>query len=247
MSDFTKGPLLLYLVYGWKKYVGDDDGGDDTDRIRNEGAGDGVSGLFDANGTEIDGDDIERCVGGSLEHATEATGKAVRAQVLHGVDHHAAGTAAAEGFHEGGGECGDDVVSDSDETEQSRNAVHDEIHRAARAEHCDAHENRDEVRDDHHGGVESFLGAFDERFVGLNLAVAGEGEECDNDAEQYDAAHEEACGADGLCGEVAKIEHQGDDAGADAAEPGDRYGILELDFLEKAEGEDTRDGAEKCG
>ena len=235
------------LVYRREEYVCNDDGGDDSDDVCDEGAGDCVACFFDAHGTEIDSDDVECRIGGSLEHATEASGKAVRAQVLHGIDHHAAGTATAEGFHECGREGRDDIVSDSDEAEQAGNPVHHEVHRTACTEYCDSHENSDEVWDNHHGGVESFLGAFDERLVGLYLLVAGEGEECNDDAEQDDAADEKTRGADGFGSEVAKVEHHGDDAGADAAEPCDGDGVLELDFLEKAEGENAGNCAEKCG
>ena len=109
--------MRYFLVHWREEYVCNGDGSDDSDGICNQGAGDGVAGLFDAYGTEIDGDDVECRVGSALEHATETTGKAIRAQVLHGVNHHAAGTATAEGLHERGGEGRDNVVSDSDEPE----------------------------------------------------------------------------------------------------------------------------------
>jgi len=107
-----------WLVDWWEEYVSDDDGGNNADGIRNQGASDGVAGLFDSDRTEVHRNDVERRVGGSLEHATEAAGKTVRAEVLHGVDHHATGTASAEGLHEGRGEGRNDVVSDTDKAEQ---------------------------------------------------------------------------------------------------------------------------------
>lgn len=67
--------------------------------------------FLDAYGTEVHGDDVERGVCGTLEHATEAAGETVRAQGLHGVDHHAAGTAAAQRLHDGGGEGWHNVVT----------------------------------------------------------------------------------------------------------------------------------------
>lgn len=44
---------------------------------------------------------------------------------------------------------------------------------------------------------------------------------------------------------MAKVEHHGDNAGADAAEPHHGYRVLELDFLEKAKCENACDGAEE--
>ena len=109
---------MIWLVDWWEEYVGDNDGGDDSDGICNEGAGDGVACLFDAHGTEIHGDNVKCRVGCTLEHATEAACKAIWAKVLHGVDHHAAGAATAKGLHEGSGEGGYNVVSDADKSEQ---------------------------------------------------------------------------------------------------------------------------------
>ncbi len=44
---------------------------------------------------------------------------------------------------------------------------------------------------------------------------------------------------------MAKVEHHGDNAGADAAEPHHGYRVLEFYFLEKAESENACDGAEE--
>ena len=54
-----------------------------------------MTSFLDAYRTEVDGNDVERGVGCSLEHAAEATREAIRAEGLHGVNHHAACTAAA--------------------------------------------------------------------------------------------------------------------------------------------------------
>ena len=201
--------------------------------------------LLDSHRTEVHCDDVERGVGGSLEHATEAAGKTVGAESLHCVDHHAAGTASAKRFHECGGECGHNIVADTEQPEHPGNPVHEQVHRAALTEYGDTYEDGDEVRDNHHGGVETVLCAFDKRFVGLHLLVHREPEECDDDAEQHDAADEEARGANRFGGEVAEVEHDGDDAGRKSAEPCDRHRVFELDLLEKAECENACHGAEE--
>ena len=105
-------------MYRWEEYVSYYDGGNYANGVCYKGASDGVTGLSYADGTKVNCNDIECRVGSTLEHATEATGKAVGAKVFHGVDHHASGTASAEGLHECGGEGRDNVVSDSDKAEQ---------------------------------------------------------------------------------------------------------------------------------
>ena len=49
--------------------VADGDAGDDAGEVGEETAGDGMAGLGDTYGTEIDGQNIERGVGGTLEKA----------------------------------------------------------------------------------------------------------------------------------------------------------------------------------
>ena len=49
--------------------VADGDAGDDAGEVGEETAGDGMAGLGDTYGTEIDGQNIERGVGGTLENA----------------------------------------------------------------------------------------------------------------------------------------------------------------------------------
>ena len=129
--------------------------------------------LPDAHGTEVHRDDVERRVGGPLEHAAEAARETVGTERLHRIDHHAAGAATAERFHERGGECRDNIVSDAETSENPGDSVHEQVHRTAGAEYRDADEDGDQVRNHHDGRMEAFLGAFDERFVGLDLLVDG--------------------------------------------------------------------------
>ena len=130
-----------------------------------------MAGFLDTYRTEVHGDNVEGRVCCSLEHATEASGKTVGAERLHGVDHHATSPATAQGFHDGGGEGGDDIVAHSAESEYPRNSVQKQIHSAAGAEHCDTNKNGHQIRDNHDGGMETVLGAFDKGFVGLDLLI----------------------------------------------------------------------------
>ena len=74
--------------------------------------------------------------------------------------------------------------------------------------------------------MEAFLGAFDKGFVGLHLFIDGQSHENDNQTEQKKTADKEACGSDGFGGQVAEVDHKGDDGGGKSSEPCDRYRIL---------------------
>lgn len=206
-----------------------------------------MTGLLDAYGTEVHGDDVEGGVGGALEHATQTAGETVGAKGLHGVDHHAAGTTTAERFHDGGGEGGYNVVSNAEYAQQPGNTVHQKIHSSTGSEYGDTNENGDQVRDDHHCGMESVLGSFYKCFVGLNLAIAGEAQECNDNTEQGKTTNQKTGGADGFCSQVAEVNHDGNNASGKTAQPGDGNGILQLYLLEKTEGNDACDSAKECG
>ena len=47
--------------------VGGEDAGGGAGEVGEEGVGDGVAGSFDADGAEVDGEDVEHCVGASLD------------------------------------------------------------------------------------------------------------------------------------------------------------------------------------
>ena len=93
--------------------------------------------------------------------------------------------------------------------------------------------------------METVFRSFDKGFVGLHLLVYGESEEGYDDAEQGDAANQETGRADGFCRQVAEVDHDRNNASRKSAEPGDRYRVLELDLLEKAECDYAGDSAEE--
>ena len=72
------------------------------------------------------------------------------------------------GAHEGG-----DVIADTETSEHPRDSVHEQVHRTAGTENRDADEDGNQVRNHHDGRMETFLGAFDERFVGFVRPAAG--------------------------------------------------------------------------
>ena len=93
--------------------------------------------------------------------------------------------------------------------------------------------------------METVLGAFYEGFVSLNLLVDSQPEEGHDNSEQGDTANQKACGADCFGRQVAEVDHDRNNASRKSAEPGDCYRILELDLLEKAEGDNACDSAEE--
>ena len=93
--------------------------------------------------------------------------------------------------------------------------------------------------------METFLGAFDERFVGLDLLVDGKSEECDDDAEEDNPADEQARNADSFRGETREVGEGRDDNRGKTANPGESHGVAQFNLLEKAYGDNACNRAEK--
>lgn len=87
----------------------------------------------------------------------------------HGVDHHAAGTAAAERFHQGGGQGSHEVGVDAQGFYAPGDAGDEEVHGARGAEHGDGHQYGHQVGYDGDGGLETLFGTFDKGVVDVYL------------------------------------------------------------------------------
>ena len=83
-------PFYLFTLLLLKEHVAYCYCGDDASKIGEQSAGYGMARVAHADGAEVDGEDVERGVGGALEDAREASHEGVGAVGCHGVDHHAA-------------------------------------------------------------------------------------------------------------------------------------------------------------
>ena len=111
-----------------EKEVGDADGGKHAGQVGQQTAGHGMAGVAYAHTAEVDRQDVERGVGGALEDTAEASHEGVGPIGGHGIDHHAAGTAAGEWFHECGGQCLNKVGVQSAGGHGHLHAVNQHVH-----------------------------------------------------------------------------------------------------------------------
>ena len=86
--------------------------------------------VLDAYTAEIDSEDVEGGVGGTLEDTTQSASKAIRTVGSHCIDHHAACTASAEWFHERCWQCIDEVGVATHEFEKAVDALNEQVHTA---------------------------------------------------------------------------------------------------------------------
>ena len=171
------------LVESLEEAVCNDDGGNDANDIGEEAGSDGMAGVADAHGTEVDSQDVEGGVSGSLEETGETTGERVGAIGLHGIDHHATGTAAAEGFHEGRGQGIHPTGCDAELPHAPAKAGDEGLHGSGGAEDANGHEDGHEVGNDAYGGLKASLGSLDNGFVDVHLPEEAYGDEGADDEE----------------------------------------------------------------
>ena len=84
--------------------------------------------VLDAYTAEIDGEDVEGGVGGTLEDAAQSASKAIRTVGCHCIDHHASRTASAERFHECRWQGIDEVCVAPHEFEEAVDALDEQVH-----------------------------------------------------------------------------------------------------------------------
>lgn len=145
--------------------IADKNGGDDSDEIGQQSAGYCMAGADDSHTAEVHGQDIEGGIGGTLEDAAQPAHKRVGSIGSHGIHHQAAGTASAQGFHQGGRKSAYKVAVDAGPLHRSGDSIDEVVHGSRGPEHTDAGQDGYQVRDDAYGGGEAFLGTFDESVV----------------------------------------------------------------------------------
>ena len=223
------------------------DGRNDAGQVGQQAAGHGVAGARDAHGAEVNGQSIERGVGAALEETAQPAHEGVGPEGRHGIDHHAARPAAAERLHQSRGHGIDPVGGQTRQDYDVADALDEPVHGAAGAEHGDAHQNGNEIRNDAHGRLETFLGAFHKRVIDvLSLAHAGT-DEPDYDKEQYHigrgGAHHVHC----FLVHLGKSPHDGGHKQAGAAEEENERGLQEIDALVEARHDNTGQRGDERG
>ena len=145
-----------------------------------------------ADAAEVDGEDVEGCVGGALEDAREATHERVGTVCSHGVDHHATRSATRERLHESRGQRANEVGVAAQSLNRPLHAADEHIHSTRSTEHTDAHEYRHEIRDDAHSCRKAVLCALDERVVHVHLLAHTSQDEHHDDEHQQNVGHRRA-------------------------------------------------------
>ena len=228
---FTTYLCIVCLLALRKEEVGDEDGGNDASEVGQQTAADGVARVADADGTEVNGEDIEGGVGGTLENTAETAHEGIGTVSLHGVDHHAAGPAAAEGFHEGCREGTDPVVGQTGMAKAPRHAVDEPVHRTRSAKHADAHQHGNEVGNDADGGGEPFFGTFNEGIVDVDTAQHAGRQKSDDDGEEQNVGSGGADGVHHRPVEPREAPHDGGHQQGEATEGEEKGAVEEVDTL----------------
>src|SRR5690554_8191980 len=132
-----------------------------------------MPGSADAHRSKIDGDDVEGGVGSALHGGGETARKGVDPKGLQGIDHHAACSAAAQGFHQGGGKGIYKTGINAQMGKQPGHSVDEVVHGSGGPEYANGHQNGDEVGDDFDGDANTFFAAFDNGFVDIHFFQHG--------------------------------------------------------------------------
>ena len=148
----------------------DDEGGDGADKVAEEAAAHRVAGVLDTYTAEIHGNDIEGSVGGALQYAAQSAYERVGSVCGHGLDHHAAGSATGERFHERSRHGACHIGVDANPCEELGNALLEKLHGSAGAEHTHRYEDSNEVRDDANSRLETTFSAVDKRLIDVDFA-----------------------------------------------------------------------------
>src|SRR3712207_1468196 len=96
--DFGSFPASFQLpeTLPLEEQIADRDGPDGAYQVGQKTAGHRVTGVFNTHTAKIYGQNIEGCIGRSLQNAAQTAHETVGAIALHGLQHHAPGTARSE-------------------------------------------------------------------------------------------------------------------------------------------------------
>ena len=129
-----------------------------------------MAGFFDADGAEINGENVEGGFGAAIDGAGGAGDEAVRAEIFDEFGEDAECAATAEGPHKDERE---EVGRKTDREHDGLERAAEEVNATGGAEHSNGDEDRDEIRDDANGDVEAFFCAFNKFFIDADAAQGG--------------------------------------------------------------------------
>lgn len=162
---------LIFVVSAGEHEAADDDGHGEADEVGGEAGDDGVTDLFDADGTEVNGEYVESGLSGAEHdsggHFEELGG--IGSGEDFSEDTERAG--AAEGAHEGHGK---EINREADGSKYWCQPILQKEKGTGVAEDGECREHGDEEGHDAGGNGEALFGPIDEFFV--NLHTAGEGD-----------------------------------------------------------------------
>ena len=122
----------------------------------------------DADGAEVDREDVEGRFGAALERADHVAHQRIGAVSVHDLGHHTECARTREGpehgHRQGFGRHADEIRQRADDRDHR-------VDSARRTEHPDCHEDRHQVGNDAQGDLEALLGARDERIVDAHAAL----------------------------------------------------------------------------
>jgi len=232
----------------------DEDAGEDADEVDQEHDGDGVAGVLDVYGTEIEGHHVKGRLGGPLKETGEASGKAVGPEGLHGVEHEAAGASGAEGAHQGDGDGVDDLGIDMERFEERGETGEGDVHQPRIPKDAQGDEHGDHVRKNSQSGGPAFFSAGDEgiedvgfvftKYFFMNNAVKDDQED---DGEEDAVAEIAGEPKFSEAVEPGDVEKQQTHERADADHICNDDWVQEADPLTKANEQECSQGSEKRG
>ena len=148
-----------------------------------------MASVFDVYCTEIDSEDIEGSVGGTLEDTCQSTNERVGSEGLHSIYHHASRTATREGFHYRCRESIDESGVETTSADSPFCPIDYHFHSSRSAKNADSNEDCDEIRDDSHRCLEAILCTFDKGIIDIDLLSHASHDETDDYCHQKDSGN----------------------------------------------------------
>src|SRR3712207_3148614 len=226
--DFGSFPASFQLpeTLPLEEQIADRDGPDGAYQVGQKTAGHRVTGVFNTHTAKIYGQNIEGCIGRSLQNAAQTAHETVGAIALHGLQHHAPGTAAAQGFHERRGQTTHKVAVHAQLFHHPSYATDEHIHGARRPKDAYGHQYGHQIGDDAHGRGEAFLGSFDESVVHVYPFPHARKYENNDNTQQYHVAGKARHGTHGVLIHLSEAPNEQSHEADDSAQKG-QQGRLE--------------------
>ena len=158
-----------------------------------------MAGVLDTHRTEVDSENIESGVGAALEDTRQTAYEGVGTVGRHGVDHHASGTTAGKGLHQGRGHGVDPLGVHARQRYGVVQPANEQVHGTGGTENADSNENCHQIGNDAHGSGKAVLGSLDESVVDVDPLTHGGHDETGDNAHQQDVG----------CGSAHTVHHVG--------------------------------------